>query len=128
MEEEVFGPIMPVLAYDHLDDVISDINGRDKPLALYVFSRRPDFIDTVLSCTSSGGATVNDVIRHAAERNLPFGGVGPSGMGTYHGIYSFLAFTHERSVYVQAAANPMETFSHPPYAGKLELLTKNLLG
>lgn len=128
MQEEVFGPILPILTYDALDDVISNVNGQGKPLALYVFSRRQEFIDSVLSRTSSGGATVNDVIRHAAERNLPFGGVGPSGTGTYHGIYTFLAFTHERSVYYQAADNPMETFSHPPYAGKLELLKKNMLG
>jgi aldehyde dehydrogenase (NAD+) len=127
MAEEVFGPIMPILTYDNLDDVISDVSGRGKPLALYVFSRRQEFIDAVLSRTSSGGATVNDVIRHAAERNLPFGGVGPSGMGTYHGMYSFLAFTHQRSIYCQAAENPMETFSHPPYAGKLEVLEKSLL-
>lgn len=127
MAEEVFGPIMPILTYDNLDDVISDVRGRGKPLALYIFSRRQEFIDAVLSRTSSGGATVNDVIRHAAERNLPFGGVGPSGMGTYHGMYSFLAFTHQRSVYCQAAENPMETFAHPPYVGKLEALKTNLL-
>jgi aldehyde dehydrogenase (NAD+) len=124
MQEEIFGPIMPVLTYDGLDDVLGEINRRDKPLALYVFSRRPEFVEAILSRTSSGGATINDVIQHVAEPNLPFGGVGPSGLGAYHGMYSFLAFTHERSVYYQADQNPMEVFSRPPYAGKLEMLTK----
>lgn len=126
MQEEIFGPIMPVLTYDDLDDALAEVNGRDKPLALYVFSRRPEFIDAVLSRTSSGGATVNDVLQHCAEPNLPFGGVGPSGVGAYHGLHSFLAFTHERSVYYQAAENPRETFSRPPYVGKLELLAKKI--
>ena len=124
MEEEIFGPIMPVLTYDDLDDALGEIDRRDKPLAVYVFSRRAAFIDAVLSRTSSGGVTVNDVIQHVAEPNLPFGGVGPSGLGAYHGIYSFLAFSHERSVYYQAAENPMEAFSRPPYAGKQEVLMK----
>jgi len=117
-----------VLAYDELDDVLGEINGRDKPLAVYVFSRRQEFIDLVLARTSSGGATINDVFAHVAEPNLPFGGVGPSGLGAYHGIYSFLAFSHERSVYYQAAENPMEAFARPPYAGKLEMLTRAVVG
>ncbi|MBT9598131.1 MAG: aldehyde dehydrogenase family protein [Vitreoscilla sp.] len=123
MREEIFGPIMPVLTYEDLDDAVNFVNGRDKPLALYVFSRRAAFVEAVLARTSSGGATVNDVIQHVAEPNLPFGGVGPSGLGSYHGYYSFLAFSHERSVYGQAAENPMEAFGRPPYAGKLEMLT-----
>jgi len=123
MQEEIFGPIMPVLAYEDLDDAVRFVNGRDKPLALYVFSRRAAFVEAVLARTSSGGVTVNDVIAHVAEPRLPFGGVGPSGLGSYHGYYSFLAFSHERSVYVQAAVNPMEAFARPPYAGKLEMLT-----
>ncbi|SFV00211.1 aldehyde dehydrogenase family protein [Pseudoduganella namucuonensis] len=127
MREEIFGPVMPVLTYDDLDDALREINRRDKPLALYVFSRRPEFIEAVLARTSSGGATINDVIQHVAEPNLPFGGVGPSGHGAYHGMYSFLAFSHERSVYYQAAENPMEGFSRPPYAGKVEVLV-NMMG
>jgi aldehyde dehydrogenase (NAD+) len=122
MQEEIFGPIMPVLTYEHLDEVINEINSRDKPLALYVFSRRAEFIDAVLARTSSGGATVNDVIQHCVGSNLPFGGVGPSGVGSYHGLHSFLSFTHERSVYYQAADNPKEAFARPPYAGKLDIV------
>ena len=126
MQQEVFGPVMLVLCYEHLDDAVAQINGRDKPLALYVFSRRAEFIDALLARTSSGGVTVNDVIAHAAERNLPFGGVGSSGMGTYHGVHSFIAFTHERSVYHQALDNPSATAALPPYQGKLEMLRKML--
>jgi acyl-CoA reductase-like NAD-dependent aldehyde dehydrogenase len=126
MQQEIFGPIMPVLTYEHLDDAIGEINGRDTPLALYVFSRRAEFIDALLARTSSGGATVNDVIAHAAERNLPFGGVGPSGIGTYHGIHSFIAFTHERSIYYQSAENSSESHARPPYRGKLEILKETL--
>jgi len=123
MQEEIFGPILPVLTYDSVDAAVDEINGRPKPLALYVFSRRNEFIEAVLARTSSGGVTVNGVIQHVAEHNLPFGGVGPSGLGAYHGMYSFLAFSHERSVYYQAADNPIEAFARPPYAGKLEALT-----
>jgi aldehyde dehydrogenase (NAD+) len=123
MQEEIFGPIMPVLGYDDLDDVLDQVNGRDKALALYVFSEDPAFIDKVLMNTSSGGATVNDVIRHVTEPTLPFGGAGPSGHGSYHGKYSFLAFSHTRSVYLQSPQNsPMEGITRPPFAGKLEAI------
>jgi aldehyde dehydrogenase (NAD+) len=105
MREEIFGPIMPILAYDDLGEVVDELNRRDKPLALYVFSRRPEVVEMILSRTSSGGVTVNDVIQHAAERNLPFGGVGPSGQGSYHGHYTFLAFSHQRSVYYKHPEN-----------------------
>lgn len=123
MQEEIFGPIMPVLTYDDLDLVIEQVNGRDKPLALYVFSNAPAFVEKVLTGTSSGGATVNDVIRHVTEPTLPFGGAGPSGHGSYHGKYSFLAFSHTRSIYLQSSENsPMEGITRPPYAGKLEAI------
>lgn len=118
MQEEIFGPIMPILAYDDLDDVVDELNRRDKPLALYVFSRRADVVDSILSRTSSGGVTVNDVIQHAAERNLPFGGVGPSGQGSYHGRYSFLTFSHQRSIYYQTAESPPGDVLHSPNAGE----------
>lgn len=124
MKEEVFGPIMPVLTYDNVEEVISKINAKAKPLALYVFSENANFVDDVLARTSSGGVTVNDVGQHAGERNLPFGGVGPSGMGAYHGIYTFLELSHQRSVYFQADENPAEQILRPPYAGKVEKLTQ----
>jgi aldehyde dehydrogenase (NAD+) len=126
MQEEIFGPILPVLTYRDNDDVVTEINSRDKPLALYVFSDRPTFVDDILSRTSSGGVTVNHVVQHCVEPNLPFGGVGASGMGVYHGIYTFLDFSHQRSVYYQGESTPMESFARPPYAGKLEMLQKML--
>ncbi|HEY3653376.1 MAG TPA: aldehyde dehydrogenase family protein [Steroidobacteraceae bacterium] len=123
MQEEIFGPIMPVIAYDDLEDVLDQVNDREKPLALYVFSEDSAFVDKVLTRTSSGGATVNDVIRHVTEPTLPFGGAGPSGHGSYHGKYSFLAFSHTRSVYLQSSQNsPMEGITRPPFAGKLEAI------
>ena len=96
-----------------------EVNGRDTPLALYVFSDRTAFVDEVLARTSSGGVTVNDVIHHAADCNLPFGGVGASGMGAYHGVHGFRELSHGRSVYRQAAVNPTEAFMRPPYGDRL---------
>jgi aldehyde dehydrogenase (NAD+) len=101
MQEEIFAPIVPVLTYDRLDDVIAHIESRDKPLAMYIYSNNQATIDKVLSRTSSGGVTINGFFSHYLENKLPFGGVNQSGMGSYHGYYGFKAFSHERAVYVQ---------------------------
>jgi aldehyde dehydrogenase (NAD+) len=101
MQEEIFGPIVPVLTYEKIDDVIEYISGRGKPLALYIFSNNQDNIDKVLSRTSSGGVTINGFFSHYLENRLPFGGVNQSGMGSYHGFFGFKAFSHERAIYVQ---------------------------
>ncbi len=101
MQEEIFAPIVPVLTYDRLDDVIAHIENRDKPLAMYIYSNNQATIDKVLSRTSSGGVTINGFFSHYLENKLPFGGVNQSGMGSYHGYYGFKAFSHERAVYVQ---------------------------
>ncbi|MFJ7753489.1 aldehyde dehydrogenase family protein [Peribacillus muralis] len=101
MQEEIFAPILPLLTYDELDGVIDSINERDKPLALYVFSSNQGVIDEVLNHTTSGNASVNDVVVHFTDYNLPFGGVNTSGIGSYHGIYGFKAFSHEKGVFVQ---------------------------
>ena len=95
MQEEIFGPIFPVLTFKEIDEVIAFVNDREKPLALYYFGTNGDY---VLRHTSSGGACVNDVIMHIVNHKVPFGGVGHSGMGSYHGKESFLAFSHRRSV------------------------------
>lgn len=128
MQEEIFGPILPVLTYTNLEDVIDQINARPKPLGLYVFSEDQQVADLVLSNTSSGGATVNDVVRHMLEPNLPFGGVNESGIGRYTGIFGFKEFSHERGVLYQAPVgnNPLETFGHTPYKGKLEMLMQRI--
>lgn len=97
MREELFGPILPLIAIDSIEEAIAFINARNKPLALYVFGSRKEG-KRVLSETSSGGACLNDTILHVTNKYLPFGGVGESGMGHYHGKYSFLTFSHRRSV------------------------------
>ncbi len=101
MQEEIFGPIVPVLTYEKIDDVIEYISGRGKPLALYIFSNNRNNVDKVLSRTSSGGVTVNGFFSHYLENKLPFGGVNQSGMGSYHGVFGFKAFSHERAIYIQ---------------------------
>ena len=98
MGEEIFGPIMPVLAFDSIDEVIADLKERDKPLALYIFSKDKRNIKRVMTQLSFGGGCVNDVIIHLATPAMGFGGVGESGMGAYHGKAGFDAFSHRKSV------------------------------
>jgi aldehyde dehydrogenase (NAD+) len=102
MQEEIFAPIVPVVTYRDIDEVIGHIAGRAKPLALYIYSSNQDTIDRILSRTSSGGVTVNGFFSHYLESKLPFGGVNQSGMGSYHGVFGFKAFSHERAIYLQA--------------------------
>ncbi len=97
MQEEIFGPILPVMTFEHIDEVISYVNKHEKPLAFYYFGKNKKAKE-VLAQTSSGGACVNDIIMHVANHNLPFGGVGNSGLGKYHGKESFLAFSNKRAV------------------------------
>jgi aldehyde dehydrogenase (NAD+) len=104
LQEEIFAPMLPVMTYENLDQVIEYIEARDKPLALYVFSPNPDNVQKVLDRTSSGGVTVNGVFSHYLENRLPFGGVNGSGMGSYHGYFGFKAFSHERAVYMHQEA------------------------
>jgi aldehyde dehydrogenase (NAD+) len=101
MQEEIFAPIVPVLTYKSIDEVIGYISGRGKPLALYIYSNNKNNIDKVLSRTSSGGVTINGFFSHYLENQLPFGGVNQSGMGSYHGVFGFKAFSHERAIYMQ---------------------------
>jgi aldehyde dehydrogenase (NAD+) len=103
MQEEIFAPLLPVMTYENIDDAISFISSRDKPLALYIYSDDQDTVESVLRRTSSGGVTVNGVFSHYLENRLPFGGVNQSGMGNYHGYFGFRAFSHERAVYMHPA-------------------------
>jgi len=98
MHEEIFGPLLPVIGYTHIDLVIADINAGPKPLALYLYSQTPALIDQVLTQTASGGACVNHALMQFLHGHLPFGGVNNSGMGNAHGHYGFKAFSHERGV------------------------------
>jgi aldehyde dehydrogenase (NAD+) len=98
MQEEIFGPLMPIIAFDRSQQAIDYINAHDHPLALYIFSSDQKFIDTVEEQTQSGSLVVNDTVIQLATSKLPFGGVGASGMGSYHGQAGFQAFSHLRSV------------------------------
>lgn len=116
MQEEIFGPVLPVVTYTDLSGAIRAINARPRPLALYYFDRKNSRIDEVLARTTSGGVSVNECLAHITVEDLPFGGVGPSGMGAYHGEAGFLTFTHEKSVLQQARFN-LVSMLNPPYGG-----------
>jgi coniferyl-aldehyde dehydrogenase len=126
MQDEIFGPILPVVPYRTLDDAIRVVQSRPRPLALYCFGRDRRDIDRVLRETHSGGATVNDVILHIAQDDLPFGGIGPSGMGHYHGRDGFLAFSKSKGVFVQSRVNGIGLFN-PPYGKRFDRLIRLLL-
>ncbi|MBK9432737.1 MAG: coniferyl aldehyde dehydrogenase [Sphingomonadales bacterium] len=118
MQEEIFGPILPVMTYSSMDEAIDYVNAHDRPLGLYYFGSDNAEADRVLSRTISGGATVNDVIFHNAMEDLPFGGVGPSGMGNYHGQDGFKTFSHMRAVYRQPGLDVAGLAGFKPPYGK----------
>ncbi|MEY2644893.1 MAG: hypothetical protein RLZZ611_1542 [Cyanobacteriota bacterium] len=126
MQEELFGPLLPILPVADLDAAIALINQRPKPLALYLFSRERRHERTLLQRTSSGGVCVNDVVLQAGVPDLPFGGVGDSGMGAYHGEAGFDTFSHRRSV-LRRPFRFDAPFRYPPYAGRLPLI-RRLMG
>ena len=123
MTDEIFGPILPVLVYEDLSKVVEFINNREKPLALYYFSENKKKIKYILRATTSGGVTINDTIIHVANSNLPFGGVGNSGVGKYHGRESFEAFTHNRAVMDRGTFAEFNV-RFAPYKNKLKLVKK----
>jgi aldehyde dehydrogenase (NAD+) len=126
MEDEIFGPILPILEFDDLEEVVKTVNSRPKPLALYVFAEDRVMWQRIIENTSFGGGCINDTISHLTSPHLPFGGVGNSGMGSYHGKKSFDTFTHEKSVLVKTM-NISLRFLYPPYnQAKLKLLKKFL--
>jgi coniferyl-aldehyde dehydrogenase len=119
MQDEIFGPILPVLSYDKPDDVITLINAGPRPLALYWFGSDGAAQQRVLQGTVSGGVTVNDTLMHIAHEGLPFGGVGDSGLGAYHGETGFLRFTHCKGVFVQSRWS-LGHWLYPPYGARFE--------
>lgn len=114
MESEIFGPILPIIAYDSLEEAIAFVQARPKPLALYIFGKSEVKINEVIARTTSGSTCVNHCILQIANNSVPFGGVGMSGTGNYHGIYGFKTFSHERNVMRQSSLDTM-TFLYPPY-------------
>ena len=124
MQEEIFGPILPMLEYDALDEVISFIRGREKPLALYLFTKDQQTERRILDTCSFGGGCINDTIIHLATTHMPFGGVGASGMGSYHGKKSFETFTHMRSIVKKSMLLDLPMRYHPYSDGKLRIVRR----
>ena len=127
MQEEIFGPVLPVVTYRSLDEAIEFVNARPRPLALYYFDRNSKRVEAVLARTTSGGVTVNDTIFHIAQNDLPFGGVGPSGMGSYHGFDGFLTFSKKKGVFLQSRFTTLGML-RPPYGALARRVTDFLIG
>jgi len=126
MREEIFGPILPLVPYGTLGDAITYVNARPRPLALYVFEHDRAALDEVLARTVSGGVTVNDTILHVAQEELPFGGVGPSGMGEYHGRAGFDTFSKRKAIFRQSRVNGLALL-RPPYGRRFRAMVRMLL-
>jgi aldehyde dehydrogenase (NAD+) len=126
LSDEVFGPVLPILGYTDLDEVIARINAAPKPLALFVWSRNERAIDRVMTRTSSGGACVNHCVANFAHGNLPFGGVNNSGMGSAHGEYGFKTFSHERGVLRSTPLMLVKLFQ-PPYTRRRFALIRKIV-
>lgn len=116
MQEEIFGPIMPIIEYENIDDLIKLLKQKPKPLALYIFSKNKTNIKNIINNLSFGGGCINDVVMHLTSTTLPFGGVENSGMGRYHGKYSFDIFTHEKSIFKKGKIEI--NVKYPPYTNK----------
>lgn len=126
MQEEIFGPILPVLSYEKVTEALDFIRAGDRPLAFYLFDRDAKRVARTLDATIAGGVTVNDTILHIGQHNLPFGGVGASGMGHYHGHDGFLTFSKQTGVFKQARRNGVGLFK-PPYHLRFEQLLRFLM-
>jgi len=126
MQQEIFGPLLPVLMYDTFDEAIAYVAAHPRPLALYLFEQDRAAIGRALSCTHAGGVTVNDTLCHIAQHHLPFGGIGPSGMGGYHGETGFRAFSHIKPVFWQSRLSGVRILN-PPYGARFRWLLGWLL-
>jgi aldehyde dehydrogenase (NAD+) len=121
MQEEIFGPLLPIITYKHTDEVFEFISTRESPLALYLFTRDENFKNRVVNEISFGGGCINDTIIHLANPNLPFGGVGASGLGSYHGHKTFLEFSHQKSI-LEKSIWPDVNIRYAPYKDKTKFL------
>ncbi|MEB3752800.1 coniferyl aldehyde dehydrogenase [Acinetobacter sp. MD2(2019)] len=119
MQEEIFGPILPIIGYNNINEAIDYINHRERPLALYYFGNNTQEQQHVLTHTHSGGVCLNETLVHVGQDDLPFGGVGASGLGSYHGYEGFLTFSHAKSVFVRPQLSFMK-FIYPPYGTKFQ--------
>lgn len=129
MREEIFGPVLPIRRYGRIDDAIAEINRRDRPLGLYYFGPDASERRRVLDRTISGGVTIDDVVFHVSAEDLPFGGIGPSGMGAYHGVDGFRTFSHARAVFKQAKLDIAKLAGlKPPYGDATRRTIRQQLG
>ena len=118
MKEEIFGPILSVKTYEDIEDTVDYINSNDRPLGLYYFGDDKKEMQNVLENTTSGGVTINDGVFHVGQDNAPFGGVGPSGTGSYHGIEGFKNFSHTKTIYTQSSFDGLFGLFRPPFGAK----------
>ena len=126
MKDEIFGPILPIFTYTNLDEVLQHIRSQPKPLALYLYSTNREIQEKVLAETSSGGVAINDSVTQFVSMNLPFGGVGNSGMGRYHGKYGFETFSHHRAVMKQTNLIDLN-MKYPPVTEKTVKMLKMIM-
>jgi len=126
MTDEIFGPILPVMTVQSLDDAINFVNSRPKPLAAYLFTKTKSIRERVVNEVSAGGMVINHLLFHFATNKLPFGGVGPSGMGAYHGKFGFEEFSHRKTVMTKPTRPDVGAFIYPPYTEKAWKLARRL--
>ncbi|MDY2960071.1 MAG: aldehyde dehydrogenase family protein [Hornefia sp.] len=124
MQEEIFAPLLPVIPYENIEDAISLVKTFEKPLALYIFSKKKAFINKLISNIKSGGVSINDTLKHVSIPDLPFGGIGSSGMGAYHGEYGFMTFSHQRAVYQNKTFKDLPMLFPPYTKNKLNSIKK----
>ncbi|MFV3129994.1 coniferyl aldehyde dehydrogenase [Niveispirillum sp. KHB5.9] len=127
LTQEIFGPVLPILSYLTVEEAVALVNSRPRPLALYLFSRRKADVDFILGRTRAGGVTLNDTLLHAAQDGLPFGGVGESGMGSYHGEAGFRTFSQARPLFRASRFSPARLV-RPPYGERIDRMLRWLIG
>ncbi len=125
MQEEIFGPVLPILTFDEKETMIQALKSKEKPLALYIFSASKSIQNEIVNRLSYGGGAINDSLMHVANANLPFGGVGSSGFGSYHGYYSFETFSHKKSI-MKKSTKFDPSIAYPPYDNKEKFIKKLL--
>jgi len=126
MQEEIFGPLLPIRTCQGIDEVIAHVNARPRPLALYYFGPAGENRDKLLTRTTSGNVTINNTLLHYAQDDLPFGGVGASGIGAYHGVEGFRALSHAKGVFEQGRWNPSNLL-RPPFGRLADFILKTML-
>jgi NAD-dependent aldehyde dehydrogenases len=124
MKKEIFGPILPILSYENLEEVVNYINAHDRPLGLYFFGHRKKDHQYIIKNTRSGGVTFNDALFHLLQSRLPFGGVGESGYGCYHGFEGFLNFSNLKSIYYQTSHDIFLSVVRPPRGKYFKLVSR----